>query len=299
MIVECPGCRYRYDVSGHPAGARARCRCGAVFEVPAPARQASYLQCPQCAAAVSPNDTRCEYCTAALLVRTCPRCLGKMFHGHQHCGYCGAELGAPAAIGWDHADTTRPCPACRHPDRQLRRRVVETIALEECDDCGGTFVDAATLERVVSDRRLASATAAAGLRAAPAQIAARASGQSPRAVYLQCPVCSASMNRTNYARISGVIVQVCARHGVWFELDGLPRLIEFVAVGGLERAARREYEDQREQLRAARARAAAERVRDEIVHGYTDPRVRRERAHERLARGLAEVLRGRRDDEEP
>ena len=34
MIVECPGCHSRYDVTGRPPGTRARCRCGSVFLLP-------------------------------------------------------------------------------------------------------------------------------------------------------------------------------------------------------------------------------------------------------------------------
>ncbi len=59
------------------------------------------------------------------------------------------------------------------------------------------------------------------------------------------------MNRQNFARLSGVIVDVCKGHGVWFNAGELQAIVEFVRAGGLERARAREkaeLEDARRQL---------------------------------------------------
>ena len=45
------------------------------------------------------------------------------------------------------------------------------------------------------------------------------------------------MNRRGFAERSGVIVDICARHGVWFDKDELAHVIEFVEGGGLSRVA--------------------------------------------------------------
>jgi Zn-finger nucleic acid-binding protein len=47
------------------------------------------------------------------------------------------------------------------------------------------------------------------------------------------------MNRKNFAEVSGVIVDVCKKHGTWFDLGELPRVLAFVAAGGLERSRHR------------------------------------------------------------
>ena len=44
------------------------------------------------------------------------------------------------------------------------------------------------------------------------------------------------MNRLNYARHSGVILDVCKTHGIWFDLDELRRVLAFITGGGLDRA---------------------------------------------------------------
>jgi Zn-finger nucleic acid-binding protein len=44
------------------------------------------------------------------------------------------------------------------------------------------------------------------------------------------------MNRVNFGKRSGVIVDVCKEHGVWFDRGELTQAIEFVAKGGLDDA---------------------------------------------------------------
>jgi Zn-finger nucleic acid-binding protein len=60
------------------------------------------------------------------------------------------------------------------------------------------------------------------------------------------------MNRSNFARSSGVIIDLCKQHGVWFDADELPKIIEFIDKGGLARARQKEkmaLEEERAKLR--------------------------------------------------
>jgi Zn-finger nucleic acid-binding protein len=54
--------------------------------------------------------------------------------------------------------------------------------------------------------------------------------------YIPCPECEALMTRRNFGSNSGVIVDVCAMHGIWFDVGELPRVIAFVESGGLARS---------------------------------------------------------------
>jgi Zn-finger nucleic acid-binding protein len=59
------------------------------------------------------------------------------------------------------------------------------------------------------------------------------------------------MNRINFARCSGVVVDVCKGHGTWFDRDELSRIVEFIRGGGLDAARAREkaaLEEERRQL---------------------------------------------------
>ena len=54
--------------------------------------------------------------------------------------------------------------------------------------------------------------------------------------YVKCPTCGQLMNRMNFARHSGVIVDVCKSHGTWFDRDELRQIVEFIGAGGLDAA---------------------------------------------------------------
>src|SRR5439155_12887026 len=73
--------------------------------------------------------------------------------------------------------------------------------------------------------------------------------------YLPCPRCGELMNRLNFAHASGVIIDICQPHGIWFDKDELRRIIEFIRAGGLDRARLKEQqqlEEARRELQAAR-----------------------------------------------
>jgi Zn-finger nucleic acid-binding protein len=57
--------------------------------------------------------------------------------------------------------------------------------------------------------------------------------------YIPCVTCRQLMNRQVFARISGVIVDVCKDHGVWFDTGELEAVLEFIEAGGLEVARER------------------------------------------------------------
>jgi hypothetical protein len=69
------------------------------------------------------------------------------------------------------------------------------------------------------------------------------------------------MNRVNFARCSGVIVDVCRLHGTWFDRDELRHIVEFIRGGGLDKARVIEIEElkrQRQQLESARSATATD-----------------------------------------
>jgi len=53
--------------------------------------------------------------------------------------------------------------------------------------------------------------------------------------YVHCPECQKVMNRVHFAHSSGIVIDVCKKHGVWFEKDELRGVLDFVAKGGMQR----------------------------------------------------------------
>lgn len=238
MLFACPGCGSRYDVTGLAAGQEVRCRCGEVTRLQAPTLQAGALECPHCGAKVSTADRTCAHCTTPLLLKACPRCFARVFHGHKHCGECGAEL-ALAAMEAPAED--RLCPRC---DRALAPTRVADVVIDECAGCGGVFLDHIAIERVIADRQQVRAEALLG--ALPREVSSEpVSGR----MYVKCPTCRAVMNRRQVVMGSGVVVDVCRAHGTFFDAGELPRTIEQVMNGGLERAERKQLEALRQAAR--------------------------------------------------
>ncbi len=240
MILACPSCDSRYDVTGYAAGQRFRCRCGTITELAAPSAQAGLLACPRCGAGVAPHHKHCDFCQAELLLKACPRCLSRVFHGHKHCPECGSSIDH-AAHGDARADA--PCPRC---DQPLHARLVGDIVIDECRGCAGVFLDRTAVERVVTDRRQARADALLG---ALTRSDAPPTAADPKRMYVKCPTCKAVMNRKQFALGARTIVDVCRTHGTFFDAGELPRIIDFVQRGGLEQAERQEIDRLREQAK--------------------------------------------------
>ncbi len=245
MLLACPSCDSRYDVTGHAIGQQFRCRCGTVITLAAPSPQAGLLACPQCGAGVTPTATTCAYCAAELLLKACPRCVARVFHGHKHCPECGTGLDLPASGA---ANPERPCPRCEIP---LRPRFVGEVVIDECKGCQGLFLDHVAIQRVVTDRQQARAEALIGELPGGEVSSAPPSGR----MYVRCPVCATIMNRKLFAAGAGVIIDVCRTHGAFFDVGELPRVITFVMNGGLEKAEKRKIERMLEDVKREQSNA--------------------------------------------
>ena len=198
---------------------------------------AGSLHCPNCGAAVRGESGRCPYCQARLATVSCPSCFALMFEGARYCQTCGAartrtEAEDSAAIA---------CPGCRQP---LRRVTLGSAAMLECAGCDGLWVDADVFERICADRESQTAVLhryTSGPRASPAV----------RVQYRPCPRCHKMMNRVNFGKISGAIVDVCKGHGTFLDAGELHQIVTFIVQGGLERARSRQIEELRDEQRKA------------------------------------------------
>jgi Zn-finger nucleic acid-binding protein len=228
-------------------------------------KPAGALRCPSCGAPASPQETSCAYCATPLALVSCPSCFAKAFRGARYCKHCGKEL--VRAVAPDRP--ARPCPDCREAMGTVR---VGSVTLDECERCGGLWVDSGSFRRICAEREEQAVVLQLGTPSPGMPSPAEPQG------YVPCPECRRLMNRQNFARVSGVILDVCRAHGVWFNPGELQRIVEFLRGGGMERARAREkaeLEEERARLRATRldARLAAARVpqshRDGVA-GATD-----------------------------
>jgi Zn-finger nucleic acid-binding protein len=196
--------------------------------------EAEVSRCPVCGAPVATAARRCDYCASELRTVRCGGCFTLNAAEALRCSGCGRELGLePIATG----AAALACPECRKP---FAAYAGQGGTLGECAACGGQFVEHALLEELLERREVHRPVT----RTPPP----RENPLSKPVRYLKCPSCAGMMNRNNFGGTSGIVVDVCTRHGIWFEAGELPRVLAFVQAGGLERArAQKSAERQRKE----------------------------------------------------
>ncbi len=191
------------------------------------------------------DRTQCEFCRSRLKTVGCSSCLGAMFLGSKFCTHCGARASSIQILEDQNGGD---CPRCKTALQTLQ---IESLMIRECDRCGGFWSDRDTFEGICVDQErqasvLSFISSDAHPHAHPAVIS-----------YVPCPDCGQLMNRSNFARSSGVIIDLCKEHGVWFDADELPKIISFINGGGMSRAREKEKID----IKAERSRLRDEQRR--------------------------------------
>lgn len=170
----------------------------------------------------------------------CLSCFGQMFVGSKFCDHCGA-IAVPTNL--HEGDDLGDCPRC---NMSLGLLQIASTSLRECEKCDGLWADSQTFEAICADSQKQSAVLGFIRERTPnADMLTKIS-------YVRCPDCGEMMNRSNFARASGVIVDICSKHGVWFDSDELPKIVGFIKEGGMEIVRNREkmeLESERSRLR--------------------------------------------------
>jgi Zn-finger nucleic acid-binding protein len=178
----------------------------------------------------------CPHCDVRLENVRCQRCFSLQAPGTFACTRCSHALELEPLLD----ATDAPCPRCQNP---LEVTPGEDRRTHECPRCGGLFVPRDALAEILSSAEIGGAVDAHGgtmpVAGHPAAL--------DEVRYLACPLCHTSMNRVNFGKVSGVIVDVCKIHGTWFDAGELTRVVAFAAGGGLERTRAREKLEQRDQ----------------------------------------------------
>jgi Zn-finger nucleic acid-binding protein len=131
-----------------------------------------------------------------------------------------------------------------------------TTEVAECQSCDAMWIDRRRFADICEDREHhTTILGMAGMIPEPKP------QESFR--YVRCPICAEFMLRVNFADYSGVIIDTCRAHGLWFEKNELQRIIAFIRAGGLDVARQRkivELKSAAKHLESVKEQAARERV---------------------------------------
>ena len=130
----------------------------------------------------------------------------------------------------------------------MRGVKIGDFSVAKCSQCGGFFVPDETFDKMQerSDRVIF-----------PTGGGKRGEVEQESAVrYVRCPVCLNMMNRTNFARISGVIIDSCRGHGIWFDPGEMEKIMDFISRGGLQKSKALDIDRLKDEERLVRLRNA-------------------------------------------
>ena len=163
-----------------------------------------------------------------------------LFQGALFCPSCGAARDRSEEI----APHATKCPACRGDMHWVR---VGDVDLLECAECDGTWIEAAAFDRLCTEKEQQAALA----RTAAESKSPRTAPATP-VRYRPCPQCEKMMNRQNFGRLSGTIVDTCSGHGTFLDRGELHQVVTFILEGGFSRMRQAELERLKEEQRRLR-----------------------------------------------
>lgn len=162
-----------------------------------------------------------------------------------YCGQCGHPSGSEQEAG----PTTYPCPGCGHHSMYSWNLGDEDTPakISVCSRCGGSFASHRVLNTLIERENLRFEQSRGPGEVKLENVKRYMLAQTAGIEYKNCPHCMQRMQRKNYARLSGVVVDQCVKHGVYFDAGELAQVLGFVATGGLtvvreRRARERAYE---------------------------------------------------------
>ncbi|MBM4208919.1 MAG: hypothetical protein FJ190_13390 [Gammaproteobacteria bacterium] len=138
---------------------------------------------------------RCTSCSAPLAANTnrCPYCLTRS----------DVDLHAKLPYRLEKQNTHRICPNCDKPLQTVRLNMAEPIFIERCHTCYGLFFDKGEIELLLNS----AVSHVTSINIDHIDNINKDRYHKPQKIrYVKCPECQRHMNRVNFGKRSGVVV---------------------------------------------------------------------------------------------
>lgn len=235
VLVECRDCKRRYNASRLKIGAKFHCQCGQVLTVNAPkGHDAAVVRCSSCGGFREDGSQRCAFCKADFTIHerdlhtVCPGCLARVSDRAKFCSRCGSALSADVLAG----DVSKlMCPQCDQKVPLTNRFISEAqVSFLECRMCAGLWMESEGFAKLRRKHK-ALGDLDESIGRVP-RLKQDLRGSENKVRYRKCPVCHKLMNRRLYGTGSGVVLDWCREHGMWFDDGELRQILEWIRQGG-------------------------------------------------------------------
>ena len=215
------------------------------------------VRCSSCSAPRTKGTLSCQHCGADYTLNEqdlhtiCPSCMTRVSDRARFCHHCGV----PVTPGGNTGNLTpHSCPCCGHRHKLNDRTLGEPpVTILECTRCAGLWLSRKVFE-MLADRARDQTLSEQLLQVEAADPPADGRTTEGAAFYRRCPQCRKPMHRANFGRKSGILIDICKKHGLWFDVQELDAILRWVKRGGESRARTRQEQEIRHEERNKRFR---------------------------------------------
>ncbi len=173
---------------------------------------------------------------------TCPHCDKPVAIDARLCVHCNGPL-------FDLGESVKEpvCPRCRQPLKIVE--IEGNDQAEVCTQCNGLWLDVQNFKRTTNPERVPQE-----------YIDSKQHWHRPsdnQVQYVSCARCGRLMNRENFSRISGIMIDRCRDHGGGLDSGELERIRLFIGSGGLE-----QFQDRRLDMIEEKLQGLANRTKE-------------------------------------
>lgn len=243
FIAACPQCQVQYWSDETEPQQKIHCYCGTVIALRiSEGKSARVVRCSSCGAPREKQASACRFCHSDFTIHekdlntVCPQCMARISDAARFCHHCGVKISPQFASG---KVSGMACPACAGSRPLHFRKEAEQLPFFECHICAGIWLSMDTFSEVVQKSKSEEIPVLlkkfSNADSKIPRIPGDKTGDPPH-FYRRCPSCQTAMIRRNIAKRSGVIVDFCQSHGVWFDGNELASFIQWVRHQGLDSA---------------------------------------------------------------
>ena len=243
LIVQCGKCKHQYRVDEKRVGERFHCFCGHTIQIPSvKIHDAAVVRCSSCGGARGKEgEPFCRYCGSSFTLHEqdlntiCPSCFTRISSKATYCHSCATPIAAESIF----EDTDLQCPSCDHSQLHSRQFEGQNFSFKECNSCAGIWVSNEIFKHLEKEAKL-KAISGMNEKNEIKYTTSNEKPANPKNFYRKCPYCEVMMNRKNYAGSSGIVLDVCKTHGVWFDIHELDQIVNYIQSGKLQQQQQKE-----------------------------------------------------------